>query len=131
MKKTVDTMQQEAIRRMREMEARARKSGNSVQSGYYKENEIEYKGYTHNRGNSEKNKSNIEEDKREQEKINTKEKNENININKEKCIEKKQSNMLDELFKDKEKTLILALIALLYTEKADMAVIFALMYLII
>ncbi len=52
------------------------------------------------------------------------------NINHE-CRENSSDVISNILFKDKEKTLILALIALLATEKADIGLILALMYIVI
>ena len=147
----MDTMQEEAIKRMREMEKRSKSaigyneymSNSKVESNknnisqpppnYNKNNSYNY-NYNKNNFNYNK-KDNIINNKEKE--VNQYNKDENIlKENKKELIQEsnnnfKSNNLLEELFKDKEKTLILALIALLCTEKTDYVLVLALIYLII
>ena len=46
-------------------------------------------------------------------------------------MQKEERNLLDELLKDNERSLILLLLLVLYSEKADSSLLLALMYLIL
>ncbi len=145
----MDKMQQDAINRMKDMEKRAKNTQgyynpNSVTSNtpsqeasnYNNLNHYNY-NYNHNQ-NQVKNNKHIKTEEKKSSYKEHKEKHENEkhinneNIEKIESIENnKKDNLLEELFKDKEKTLILALIALLCTEKTDYVLVLALIYLII
>lgn len=92
----MDNMQQDAVRRMKEMQARA-KVKQSTPSENAASDKAEHSAF---------------EEVKKTDSPQTK------------------GSVVDDLFKDKEKTLILALIALLTTEKADASLVLALMYLL-
>ncbi|MEE0859451.1 MAG: hypothetical protein U0M12_08315 [Acutalibacteraceae bacterium] len=99
----MDKMQQEAVRRMQEMQSRGKPSATPVH---------------------------------EQKQPSVQPQPEVIEHNEENCItgvtpNKKQNSVFDSLFLDKERSLILLLLLLLSTEKTDMGLILALVYLLI
>ncbi len=120
-------MQQEAVRRVKEMQKRAKQSlvaGNRYsESNGVKENNIKEKVLDEDNCNKNENKLS--------EKLILSENNCNINQNKNVLRKSKQKNdFFSELLKDSEKSLILLLIILLVDEGSDMSLILALMYLI-
>mgnify|MGYP004523088121 CR=1 FL=1 len=120
-------MQQEAVRRVKEMQKRAKQSlvaGNRYsESSGVKENNIKEKVLDEDNCNKNENKLS--------EKPILSENNCNINQNKNVLRKSKQKNdFFSELLKDSEKSLILLLIILLVDEGSDMSLILALMYLI-
>lgn len=112
----VRRMQEEAIRRVQQMQQRAKKS-------------LELASFTQ----QEINKTNIENDK----KCNYEEKKTSPDVNTSQVSVAKiandpsSKNILDALMKDNERSLLLVLILLLMDEKCDTSLILALMYLVI
>lgn len=112
----VRRMQEEAIRRVQQMQQRAKKS-------------LELASFTQ----QEINKTNIENDT----KCNCEEKETNPDVNTSQVSvtkianEPTSKNILDALMKDNERSLLLVLILLLMDEKCDTSLILALMYLVI
>lgn len=112
----VRRMQEEAIRRVKQMQQRAKKS-------------LELASFTQ----QEMNKTNIENDT----KCNYEEKKTNPDVNTSQVSfakianEPSSKNILDALMKDNERSLLLVLILLLMDEKCDTSLILALMYLFI
>lgn len=108
----MDKMQQEAVRRMQEMQSR----GKPV--------------HTHRQENTEKGQSKeppeqtVQIHKENENAINTCSNNINSNTN-------KQPSFFESIFHDKERSLILLLLLLLSTEKTDTSLILALVYLLI
>lgn len=112
----VRRMQEEAIRRVQQMQQRAKKS-------------LELASFTQ----QEISKTNIENDT----KSNCEEKETNPDVNTSQVSvakianEPSSKNILDALMKDNERSLLLVLILLLMDEKCDTSLILALMYLVI
>lgn len=116
MNQDMQRMQQEAIRRVQEMQSRAKANlqTNTLQD----------------KNNRENNQSNPNP----QEKVEKNESKNDIdrNDNKTKHIKKEPiANIFDSLMQDSERTLIIILILILVSENADISIILALMYLII
>lgn len=128
----MDAMQQEAMRRVQEMQARAQQFSNSQTN----KNTSERGGKTtQNSSNKNKQKDN-RADKNggnkafEKEKAPCDECEQSIRDNKP-CHTHKRQNLVDILMEDKERNLILLLIILLSSEGVNPSVLLALMYLVL
>ena len=117
-------LQQEAIRRAREMQSKAKNNVENTGRGpQYKQRGIDKNGRRSN------NRSNVDEDLKEQEAIGDR----NIHKKEHKAnqiSESPQSNIIQNIMKNKDQNLILILILILVGEEADAGLILALLYLI-
>lgn len=123
----IDKMQQEAVRRMQEMQARATKAvkGNSSDS----------------QNTTKTRQSQAQKEKKTTKKTSSTTKKEEVLKDEPKAVseteidteiseDEKPTDIFGELFKDKERNILLTLILLLSSEKADPSVIMALLYLL-
>lgn len=117
-------LQQEAIRRAREMQSKAKNNVENTGRGpQHKQRGIDKNGRRSN------NRSNVDEDLKEQEAIGDR----NIHKKEHKAnqiSESPQSNIIQNIMKNKDQNLILILILILVGEEADAGLILALLYLI-
>lgn len=119
-------MQQEAVRRVKEMQKRAKQSLVAASTRYSDSNEVD------NFENRTQKKPDIIEQTENLNLIQNVDK-ENKDTNSKQALSKNSNNFnfFSALLKDREKTLILLLILLLIDEGCDMSLVVALMYLII
>ena len=133
-------MQQDAIRRVREMQARAKKNIENTRSINSNENNQENIQNRNQKGNHNSHQYSNQSKNRNKPPINQEKPKEELNIqpiissNKNKNPTPKGSginHIIDALLKDEEKTLILILILLLMSEKDNTELLLALIYLIL
>ncbi len=120
-------MQQEAVRRVKEMQKRAKQS--LVAGTRYSESN-NLNAHVSNGSENKMSEPSIDENKESKKQS---EENENKNIQHKKRLSHATNkfDFFSELLKDREKSLILLLILLLVDEGSDMSLVMALMYLII
>lgn len=131
-------MQQDAIRRVREMQARAKKNIENTRTSMPIENNQENIKNRNQKGNHNSHQYSNQSKNRNKPPIHQEKPKEECNIPPINSNDKKEStpkgsginHIIDALLKDEEKTLILILILLLMSEKDNTELLLALIYLI-